>query len=542
MDMNNIKQRLSENGLLLKDMPDAVKANREMVLTAVFNDGYALKFASDEMKDDEEVVLTALKTFNLSTKFASDRLKRDIEFIKKAIDIFPAAIGYSIGDMRNDKEIALAAVKKAYVMCKYLPDRMKDDEDVIIEATRQMSISISRYASKRLKEDKNFILKLLNDNKIKKDIIYFLSKKMRNDLDIINIAINNNIKIPTGDYILSLYQIKNFVYASIINKDKKIIATSKEEFKIIDTIYGAEYNAEEIWEKTMLSISKVISLLNINKNSIYAVGISGQFGTTLMWHNSEAYSTTPFIKGNSEYVDKKEMSNIIKKSNTPVGNVLSGNSNHTEKILKDINTSGNLDTIENMTGLKLTNMSGGLKARWIIEHNNLSIEAGRGGVLFSTIESWLAKKISNNEIFAINYASALSTSLFEKERTLWGNNNIDNKDGITLLSFLGSTIDILPEFRPMSEIYGFIRPNSIIDITPISALSLDTMAYRYGEAIINNIDMAEMNKAAVENTEEKNSLLTVELPWEGFGDTEDDINKIALGTAYLAGLTFEFWE
>jgi hypothetical protein len=540
MDINNIKQKLSENGLLLKDMPDAVKANREMVLTAVSNDGYALKFASEEMKDDEELVLTALKTFNLSTKFASDRLKKDIEFIKKAIDIFPAAIGYTSQDIRHNKEIALFVVKRDFTMCKYLPDKMRDDEDIIFEAVKQTSMSIQRYASDRLKNNKDFILKIVSDKNIPKGIMFFLNKQMQNDQDIINAAIKSEKIINTGIYILSLYQVKNFAYASIINKDKKVIATSKEEFRIITTSYGDEYDAEEIIEKTKISVDKVLLSSNINKNDIYAIGITGQFGTTLMWNNSEAYTTTPFYKGGSKYVNKKEILDIIRKENTPVSNAISGNSKHTEDIINNIILNGTIDNIEKISGIKLTNMSGGLKARWIIEKNNLSVEAGRGAVLFSTIESWIARCISDSLFFTINYASALSTSLFEINRTLWGNNNISNTN-IKLLELLGSTIDILPEFRPMSEVYGFtgLIQNKRI---PISALSLDTMAYRYGEAIINNIDMTEMNKAAVENTENKASLLTVELPWEGFGDTEDDISKIALGTAYLAGLTFGFWE
>ena len=48
---------------------------KDIVLSAVTNDGWALEYASDRLKDDNDVVLEATEKDRSSLKFASDRLK-----------------------------------------------------------------------------------------------------------------------------------------------------------------------------------------------------------------------------------------------------------------------------------------------------------------------------------------------------------------------------------------------------------------------------------------------------------------------------------
>ena len=59
--------------------------NKEVVLTAVKEDGKALEYASDKLKDDKEVVLTAVKEDGWALQFASEGLKNDKEVVLTAV-------------------------------------------------------------------------------------------------------------------------------------------------------------------------------------------------------------------------------------------------------------------------------------------------------------------------------------------------------------------------------------------------------------------------------------------------------------------------
>jgi hypothetical protein len=53
-------ERVARDGLSIRNMPDRLKADREVVLAAVGHHGFALMYASAELKADRWVVLTAM--------------------------------------------------------------------------------------------------------------------------------------------------------------------------------------------------------------------------------------------------------------------------------------------------------------------------------------------------------------------------------------------------------------------------------------------------------------------------------------------------
>ena len=58
---------------------DEFKADKEVVLVAVAQNGNALEHASDELKADKEVVLAAVTQRGNALSYASDELKGDKE-------------------------------------------------------------------------------------------------------------------------------------------------------------------------------------------------------------------------------------------------------------------------------------------------------------------------------------------------------------------------------------------------------------------------------------------------------------------------------
>ena len=69
---------------LLAEADDSLKADREIVLEVVKQDGRALWLADDSLKSDREVVLAAVKQDGRALKDASEELQQDEELQKIA--------------------------------------------------------------------------------------------------------------------------------------------------------------------------------------------------------------------------------------------------------------------------------------------------------------------------------------------------------------------------------------------------------------------------------------------------------------------------
>ena len=86
-DWNNkeeVLEAVKESGWDLKYAGEELRADKEVVMTAVKQNGYyALEHASEELRGDREVVLAAVKNNGSALEYASEELKKDPEFMKE---------------------------------------------------------------------------------------------------------------------------------------------------------------------------------------------------------------------------------------------------------------------------------------------------------------------------------------------------------------------------------------------------------------------------------------------------------------------------
>ena len=82
-----------------------MRADKEVVMTAVSNDGWALKYASDDFKADKEVVLAAVTQRGDALEHASDALKADKEVVIAAVSQKGYALKYASEKLQNDPDI-----------------------------------------------------------------------------------------------------------------------------------------------------------------------------------------------------------------------------------------------------------------------------------------------------------------------------------------------------------------------------------------------------------------------------------------------------
>ena len=92
--------------------------------------------------------------------------------------------------LRNDKEIVATAVKEdPYVFEKHVSEQLKDDEDVVLAmmSSDQAQDWHLDYASERLKQDKEFIIKVV---KVKPGAFCWASESIRNDIEVLKAVVN----------------------------------------------------------------------------------------------------------------------------------------------------------------------------------------------------------------------------------------------------------------------------------------------------------------------------------------------------------------
>ena len=75
--------------------------NKEVVLTAVKEDGRALKYASERLKDDKEFILKAVKQDGRALEFASKNLKNDKEVVLTAVKDHGSALEYASAEIQK---------------------------------------------------------------------------------------------------------------------------------------------------------------------------------------------------------------------------------------------------------------------------------------------------------------------------------------------------------------------------------------------------------------------------------------------------------
>ena len=73
---------------------DLVRDNRDVVLSAVRQDGTALEFAKFALQSDREVVLAACRQYGKALQFASDAIKADGEIVEVAIRQHHASLAF----------------------------------------------------------------------------------------------------------------------------------------------------------------------------------------------------------------------------------------------------------------------------------------------------------------------------------------------------------------------------------------------------------------------------------------------------------------
>ncbi len=221
-------------------------------------------------------------------------------------------------------------------------------------------------------------------------------------------------------YIVALDQGTTSSRAIIFDHDAKIVSTSQREFTQIFPQPGwVEHNPMEIWATQSSVLTEVLAQAGISSDEIAAIGITNQRETTLVWD---------------------------KNTGQPIYNAIVWQCRRTADMCEAMKEQGLEPYVKETTGLVLDAYFSGSKVKWILDNVEGAREKAESGeLLFGTVDTWLAWKLTNGKVHVTDVSNASRTMLFNIHTLEW-----DEK----LLELFDIPKAMLPQVKASSEVYG----------------------------------------------------------------------------------------
>ncbi|KAH0836528.1 hypothetical protein J3R83DRAFT_8167 [Lanmaoa asiatica] len=264
--------------------------------------------------------------------------------------------------------------------------------------------------------------------------------------------------LKQGDFVGSLDCGTTSVRFIIFDRYANIVAQSQSEFPQYYPNPGwHEHDADEIQKVSEACIVNACENLENSgwaKESVKVIGITNQRETTVAWQRRTG----------------KPLCRAIVWTDSRTKNTVA----HYENVLRDTGLEvatgqfkkgeEGIDTLRDITGLKLSTYFSAIKLRWMIDNYPEVHKAHvEDDLLFGTVESWVAYSLTGGSAGGIHVGDVTNAS-----RTLLMNLHTLKWDD-RMLKFFDLRSSILPKLVSSSEVYGHLA-NGPLKGTPIGGL------------------------------------------------------------------------
>lgn len=249
-------------------------------------------------------------------------------------------------------------------------------------------------------------------------------------------------------YILAIDEGTTSTRAIIYDHQGRQVASAAREFPQYFPEPGwVEHKAEEIWNAVQITVSTALINSAIRPDQIAGIGISNQRETTVIWD---------------------------KETGRPIYNAVVWQSRQSTALAEQLKKDGYGEMIRKKTGLIIDPYFSATKIRWILDRVPGAQErAEQGELLFGTIDTWLAWKLTNGTVHVTDSTNASRTMLFNIHDLDWDQD---------ILDLLKIPRVMLPEVKSNSEVYGETNPYQFFGgRVPISGMAGDQQAALFGQ-------------------------------------------------------------
>lgn len=233
----------------------------------------------------------------------------------------------------------------------------------------------------------------------------------------------------------------------IFNKSGQIVAMHQLEHKQIYPEPGrVEHDPLEIKHNTEISIHGALTKAGLELNDLAAIGITNQRETTVIWN---------------------------KHTGQPCYNAIVWQDTRTDEICHQLAINNDKDCYRSKVGLPLATYFSGPKIKWVLDNIDGVRELAKSGdVIFGTIDTWILWWLTGGPhggIHVTDVTNASRTMLMNLQTLKWD---------YDMLQVMDIPLNMLPEIRSSSEIYGYTKEKGNI---PVSGLLGDQHAALFGQ-------------------------------------------------------------
>ncbi|MDC0176016.1 glycerol kinase GlpK, partial [Planctomycetaceae bacterium] len=251
-----------------------------------------------------------------------------------------------------------------------------------------------------------------------------------------------------SQYVLALDQGTTSSRAIVFDESARAVGTAQQEFEQIFPSPGhVEHDAEAIWDSQMATARAALVDAEIEASDLAALGIANQRETTVVWE---------------------------RETGRPVANAIVWQSRVTAARCAALKQAGYESVIRDKTGLVLDPYFSGTKiAHLLDEVEGLRSRAERGEVLFGTIDSFLAWRLTGGRRHVTDVSNASRTLLLNIHTLEWDEE---------LLEIVGVPRAMLPEVVESSGVIGEIDADLLGAAVPLAGMAGDQQAATFGQA------------------------------------------------------------
>jgi len=253
-----------------------------------------------------------------------------------------------------------------------------------------------------------------------------------------------------SDWLLALDQGTTSSRALLLDSRLQLLGLAQQEFPQVYPRPGeVEHDPEAIWQSQWMCARRVLEQSRGLSGRVAAIGIANQRETTVLWNRRTGQPVAPAIVWQSRV---------------------------SEPVCRRLKAAGVESVVRERTGLMLDPYFSGTKITWLLEQNPAWREAaGRGDLLFGTVDTWLVWKLTGGRVHATDASNASRTLLFNLHTLDWDPE---------LLKLLGVPRAMLPEVRPTSGDFGMTEESLLGESYPIRAVAGDQQAAMFGQACL----------------------------------------------------------
>ena len=248
-------------------------------------------------------------------------------------------------------------------------------------------------------------------------------------------------------YILALDQGTTSSRAIVFDKKGSIVSLAQKEFTQFFPQPGwVEHDANEIWSTQFGVAAEAITKAGLSVENIAAIGITNQRETTVVWERA---------------------------TGIPVYNAIVWQDRRTSGFCDELKATGTDKLIQQKTGLVVDAYFSATKIKWILDNVAGAREkANKGELCFGTIDTWLLWNLTKGQVHATDVSNASRTMLCNIHTLQWDDE---------LLKIFDIPVNMLPQIRSSSEVYGHTQNILSSHNIPIAGIAGDQQAALFGQ-------------------------------------------------------------